>query len=125
MSKTTVVFFMYEDGSVPYKIWLDEIVNKRDRRAAIKCSVRLELLRDYSNMLRRPYSDYLRDGIYELRLEYGGVNYRILYFFHSNEIIIVTHGITKESKVPQKEIDIAVERKNLFESDSERYRYEE
>lgn len=125
MSKTTVVFFMYEDGSVPYKIWLDEIVNKRDRRAAIKCSVRLELLRDYSNMLRRPYSDYLRDGIYELRLEFGGVNYRILYFFHSNEIIVVTHGITKESKVPQKEIDIAVERKNLFESDSERYRYEE
>jgi len=32
---------------------------------------------------------------------------------------------TKEAKVPAKEIDLAIERKSLFESDPERYRYEE
>ncbi len=125
MPKTTVVFFKGEDGLVPYRTWLDTQVIRRDRRAAIKCTIRLELLRDQGSELRRPYADYLRDGIYELRLEFGGVNYRILYFFHHAEVVVVTHGLTKEGKVPAKEIDLAIERKSLFESDPERYRYEE
>ena len=125
MPKTTVVFFKDKDGSVPYKTWLDTQVIRRDRRAAIKCTIRLELLRDQGSELRRPYADYLRNGIYELRLEFGGVNYRILYFFQGAEVVVVTHGLTKEAKVPAKEIDLAIERKSLFESDPERYRYEE
>ncbi len=125
MPKTTVVFFKDKDGLVPYKTWLDAQVIRRDRRAAVKCTVRLELLRDQGSELRRPYADYLRNGIYELRLEFGGVNYRILYFFYGAEVVVVTHGLTKEAKVPAKEIDLAIERKSLFESDPERYRYEE
>ncbi len=95
------------------------------RLRRVRCTVRLELLRDQGRELRRPYADHLRDGIHELRLEFGGVNYRILYFFHSAEVVVVTHGLTKEAKVPAKEIDLAIERKSLFESDPERYRYEE
>jgi hypothetical protein len=30
-------------------------------------------------------ADYLRDGIYELRPTFGGIHYRILYFFHGHE----------------------------------------
>lgn len=124
MPKTRVVFFRDKDGSVPYKTWLDDQVVRRDRRAAVKCTVRLELLRDRGSELRRPYADYLRDGIYELRLEFGGVNYRVLYFFHGAEAVVVTQGLTKESAIPAKEIDLAVERKGLFESDPGRYSYE-
>lgn len=125
MPKTKILLFRDTDGSVPYKTWLDMVVAKRDRRAAIKCAVRLELLRDYGSELRRPYADYLRDGIHELRLEFGGVNYRILYFFHGAEAVVVTHGITKENKVPAREIDLAIERKGLFELDPVRHTYEE
>lgn len=125
MPKTIVVFFREEDGSVPYKRWLDVQVGRRDRRAAAKCAVRLELLRDHGRDLRRPYADYLRDGVYELRVEFGGVNYRILYFFAGSEIVVVSHGLTKEAEVSSKEIDLAVERKKLFELDPGRYRYEE
>ena len=125
MPKTKVVFFKDKDGSVPYKTWLDNPVAKRDRRAALKCTVRLELLRDLGSELRRPYADYLRDGIHELRLEFGGVNYRMLYFFHGAEAVVVTHGLTKEAKVPTREIDLAIERKGLFESNPGRHTYEE
>lgn len=58
-------------------------------------------------------------------MEFGGINYRILYFFHKAEAVVVTHGLTKEAQVPPREIDLAVERRKLFESDPERYRYEE
>lgn len=125
MPKTRVVFFRESDGSVPYKTWLDTHVARRDRRAAMKCTVRLELLRDHGSDLRRPYADYLRDGIYELRLEFGGVNYRILYFFHRAEAVVVTHGLTKEAKVSAGEVDLAVRRKGLFESNPGRHTYEE
>jgi hypothetical protein len=125
MPKTAVVFFREEDGSVPFKEWLDAQVGRRDRRAAAKCAVRLEMLRDQGRDLRRPYADYLRDGIHELRVEFGGVNYRILYFFHEAQIVVVTHGLTKEAQVSSKEIDLAVKRSRLFESDPERYRYEQ
>ena len=58
-------------------------------------------------------------------MEFGGVNYRMLYFFHGPEVVVVTHGLTKKAEVPAKDIDLAVERRELFESDPERYRYEE
>ena len=125
MPKTKIVLFRDTDSSVPYKTWLDSQVARRDRRAAIKCTVRLELLRDRGSELRRPYADYLRNGIHELRLEFGGVNYRILYFFYGAEVVVVTHGLMKKTKVPTREIDLAIERKDLFESDPVRHTYEE
>jgi hypothetical protein len=43
--------------------------------------VRIERLRDLGHELRRPEADYLRDGIYELRVGLGSVNHRMLYSF--------------------------------------------
>ncbi len=65
--------------------------------------------------LRRPGADLLRDGIYELRVGLSGINYRMLYFFHGNQAVVVTHGLKKEKRVPVKEIDLAIKRKTQFE----------
>jgi len=65
--------------------------------------------------LRRPYSDLLRDGIHELRARRGRVNYRMLYFFHGNDIAVVTHGLAKETAVPPADIERAIERKQRYE----------
>ena len=75
--------------------------------------------------LRRPEADLLRDGIYELRVGLSGVNYRMLYFFYGNKAVVISHGLTKERIVPPKEIDLALERKNRFESDPEGHSYQE
>lgn len=47
-----------------------------------KCLVRLERLEEEGHDLRRPEADYLRDDIYELRVRFQSVNYRMLYFFY-------------------------------------------
>lgn len=52
------------------------------KKALDKCRVRIERLRDLGHELRRPEADLLRDGIYELRVRLGTLNYRMLYFFH-------------------------------------------
>lgn len=123
MPKTQVILFQDSDGSVPYKTWLDNEVIKRDIRAAAKCNSLLTMLEDKGRYIRRPQGDYLRDGIYELRTKFGGVNYRLLYFFYGDVIAVVSHGLTKLDVVPDKDIDAAIERKKLFESDPERYSY--
>lgn len=125
MPKTTVVFFKDADGGVPVKEWLVSSVAARDGRALVKCKARLKYLRDNGTECRRPYADYLRDGIYELRVEFGGVNYRMLYFFAGHTVAVAAAGLTKEAKVPDKDIELTKRRKQLFESDPVRYSYYE
>jgi putative component of toxin-antitoxin plasmid stabilization module len=50
----------------------------------------------------------LRDGIYELRTRYGSVNYRILYGYAGQNIVLLSHGCTKEREVPKAEIERAI-----------------
>ena len=57
-------------------------------------------LEDLGHEIRRPEADLLRDGIYELRIGLQGINYRVLYFFHGKEAAVVSHGLTKERRVP-------------------------
>lgn len=75
--------------------------------------------------LRRPAADILRDGIYELRAKQGHVQYRLLYFFHGRNVAILAHGLTKEDKVPDADIERAVKRRRLFESHPEEHTYED
>jgi phage-related protein len=81
----------------------------------------LERLAQLGHELRRPEADYLRDGIYELRVGLQGINYRMLYFFHGREIVVISHGIVKERAVPPKEIEYALKNKAAYESDPEKH----
>ena len=87
--------------------------------------VRLDLLRGMGHELRRPHADFLRDGIYELRVDLQGIHYRVLYFFHGHAAIVVSHGVVKSQTVPCAEIDLALRRKSIFARDPERHTYEE
>jgi len=94
-------------------------------KAQDRCRVRLERLQQLGHELRRPEADFLRDGIYELRVGLHGINYRMLYFFHRREAVVISHGIVKERVVPSKEIELALKRKAQFEVSPTRHTYEE
>ncbi len=125
MPTTTVIFYQEEDGTAPVLQWLNDL-QKVDKKAWAKCVVRLERLAEAGHMLRRPEADYLRDGIYELRSKQGRVQYRMLYFFHGQNIAILANSLTKEgSAVPPIEIDRALKRKAKFEGNPIRHTYKE
>jgi phage-related protein len=119
--KTRVVLYRDIDGSCPFVEWFDELPAKIQD----KCYLRLERLSAMGDELRRPEADFLRDGICELRVGFRGVHHRILYFFHGAAAAVVSHGVVKEDVVPPKEIDLAVERKKLFQADPSRHTYQE
>jgi phage-related protein len=119
--QTTVILYQREDGSCPFLEWFSELTAK----AQDKCLVRLERLREMGHELRRPEADFLRDGIYELRVSLQGRQHRILYFFHGSIAAIVSHGIIKERTVPPEEIDRAIERKRRFAANPAKHTYEE
>lgn len=105
-----IVLFRETDGTVPLLNWLDDLPDK----AKDKCVARLNRLAELGHELRRPEADFLRDGIYELRVGLSGRNYRMLYFFHRNIAAVISHGLVKERQVPPVEIDRAIRRMREF-----------
>ncbi len=121
MPRTRVVFFRETNGTVPMLAWLDSLPTK----ALDKCRVRIGRLEELGHELRRPEADYLRDGIYELRVRFGTRNYRMLYFFHGNIAAVLTHGLAKEQRVPIADIQRAIRAKLKFVNDPRRHTYVE
>ena len=124
MPRTDVVFYQEDDDDVPVLDWLKEL-RRSDQRAYETCVAVIERLAEFGHELRRPLADFLRDGIYELRVRKGRVNYRILYFFHGRNLAILGHALTKENKVPKTDIERAIRRKRAFESDPTGHAYSE
>jgi hypothetical protein len=120
MPQTEVILFQETDGTVPLIEWLDKLPSKIE----VKCTVKIQRLEDMGYELHRPEADSLRDGIHELRVAYRGIQYRMLYFFHGKQAVI-SHGLKKDSVVPPKEIDIAIERRAQFESNPMKHTYRE
>ena len=119
-----VVFYKDVDDTVPVLAWLQEL-RRRQPRVFAKCQVRIKRLSEIGHELRRPEADYLRDGIHELRIRIGTVNYRILYFFHAQKIAVLAHALTQEAAVPVRDIDQAVERMRNFLAEPNKYTYRE
>ena len=107
----TVVLYETEDGKTPVEDWMDSL----DPKMRAKLIAMLLLLEEKGNALRKPYTESLGDGIFELRAIQGNNISRALFFFYFNQRIIVTNGfIKKQRKTPSSEIQIAKERRLDF-----------
>jgi phage-related protein len=109
-----VVLFRGTDGSVPILEWLESL----PERAVLQCRARVRMLSELGHLMRRPTAAYLRDGVYELRIRSDLVPYRLLYFFHGQSTVVLSHGFMKKSAaVPEVEIVRALQRKASYEAD--------
>ena len=118
MPRSEIIFYK-EGETVLVREWLKKLSTKVQK----KCLTFIAQLEMQGHELRRPVGDFLRDGIYELRPSYQGVQYRILYFFIGKDVVVLSHGITKENDVPDVDIKRAVERKKRFEADPKAHTY--
>lgn len=112
----SIDFYTLEDGRKPAKDFLDEL----DQKMRAKMVRTIELLEKNGPDLRKPYSEYLEDGIFELRAKVGSDISRELYFFFYDKKAILTNGFLKKSqKTPRKQLELAKKYKRDYE---ERYR---
>jgi phage-related protein len=125
LPQSRVVFYQEKRNDVPVLDWLKSLL-KQDRKGYANCVARISQLAELGHELRRPTADYLRDGIYELRAKHRNVQYRILYFFHGQNVAILAHALIKEgSPVPNLDIERAIKRKEQFEKNPDKYTYSE
>lgn len=118
MPKTEVVYYAESSGKAPALDWiLAQPADVQDKLFA-----RVLRLEAEGHALRRPEAAPLRDGIYELRVRHGKVNYRLLYGFHRRRGVIAL-GCTKEAKVDEADIDRAVTRMTTYAKDPQRHTF--
>lgn len=67
------------------------------------------------NRISKKFVDYIRDGLYELRINSGGNIYRIFFIFDDGNIIVLFNGFQKKTKTtPESEINKALKIKNEY-----------
>ena len=113
MPAVHLIIYRAVDGTAPLVEWM-EYLRMRVPGAYAKSIAKLRLLSERGHELRRPAADFLRDGIYELRMRQRNVNYRILYFFHGKDTAVLSHGLTKTARVPASAIDRAIVARTNF-----------
>ena len=102
--KYQVDFYETIDGKQPAKDFLLSL----DYAMRAKMISTISILQDNGPELRKPYSEHLNNGIFELRARVGTNISRVLYFFYVGKNIILTNGFVKKTqKTPQEEIEKA------------------
>jgi len=102
-----LVFYTAERGDSP----LDDFLDGLDKKSRAKVAAYMSLLEEEGQNLKRPYADIVRGKIRELRIHYVSNHYRILYFFHMFDQIVLVHAFSKKTRqLKKKDIDLAEKR---------------
>ena len=111
MREFRVIFYSTSSGREPAKEFLDSL----DLKMKAKMVKTIAFLQDVGTAAREPYSEYIDDGIFELRAKVGSDISRVMYFFFAGGKIILTNGfIKKTQKTPKNEIELAKKYRNDY-----------
>ena len=107
-----VVFYETATGEKPAKAFLLALATKlRAKAFSTIC-----LLEENGNELREPYSKYITNGIFELRVKQSTDIVRVFYFFVEGKRIILTNGYTKkQEELDKRELERAIQYKRDHE----------
>jgi phage-related protein len=103
----------------PYKDYFWEFYNPLNQKIKDKVDFVLQILISVE-IVSTKFFKHLEDGIYEIRIEWGGNIYRIFSFFDDNKLVILLHGFQKKTqKTPRKEIERAKNLRRDYYADKE------
>lgn len=108
----TVEFYRLPNGNSPIEEFLDSLTGKQ----AQKVLWILQLVEEL-DVVPRQYFKKLADseGVWEVRIQFGNDIFRLLGFFESGTLLILTNGFAKKTqKTPPQEIALAVRRKEEY-----------
>ena len=110
----SILFYKTVSGRCPVQEHLDTLPDK----TVCKIAWVLRAVRD----LERVPAHYLKklvntNDIWEVRVDVGRNTFRLLGFFHKQELIVLTNSFQKKSqKTPQSEVKLAEDRKSEYMS---------
>jgi len=78
------------------------------------------LLLKSQERLPKKFVKLIRDGIYELRAEFGGKIFRVFFIFDDGEIVVLFNGFQKKTqKTPKGEIEKAIKIREAYYADKQ------
>jgi len=108
----TVDFYRLPNSNSPVEAFLDSLTG----RQAQKVLWVLQLIEEL-DVVPRQYFKKLVDseGIWEVRIQFGNDIFRLLGFFDSGALLILTNGFAKKTqKTPPQEVALAIRRKEEY-----------
>jgi len=93
----------YEDakGQKPVK----EFITSFDEKTKAKILARIVYLQEHWHEVKRPFIDYVDEGLYELRVEFAWNTVRVIYAYMFKNYIVLLHGLKKKTvKLPKNDI---------------------
>jgi len=107
-----VEYYELPNGKKPVETFLDSL----EMKMRVKALGSIDILAEFGNTLREPYSKAVGKGLFELRIKFAGDITRIFYFFVVDNKIILTNGFIKKTrKTPPNEITLAMKYKADYE----------
>ena len=112
-----VVYFVTESGRRPVEEFVDALTIRSQRKFVDV----VELLEDFGRNLSSPHAKYIGNDLFELRFMGREGAIRILYFFFHREKVVFTNAFIKKSnKTPEREKNLATERRKIYFAAAER-----
>jgi phage-related protein len=105
--------YIADSGNRPAEEWLKQI----DPDARAKLTALLKRLEICGPRVRTEFPNFfdsLGDDIYEIRLFYRGLWYRLIYFYGPKEAVVCHGFMKKTNKTPPKEQKTALERMRIY-----------
>ena len=104
----TIEFYRFANGKSPIEEFLDALSSKQAQKV-------LWVLRLVEDLEIVPLQYFKKltgtNNLWEVRVQVGGDIFRLLGFFESGKLLILTHGFAKKTqKTPQQEIALAANR---------------
>ena len=99
---------------IAYGSYYNEFLETLNENEKLKLKYILSLL-ETSDRMPVKFMKYIRDGLYELRMEYNGNIYRLFFIFDNDYIVVLFNGFQKKTdKTPQNEIEKALKIKKEY-----------
>jgi phage-related protein len=108
----TVNFYRLPNGQSPIESFLDSLTGKQ----AQKVLWVLQIIEELESVPRQYFKKLVdSEGIWEVRIQFGNDIFRLLGFFESGSLLILTNGFAKKTqKTPPQEIALAIRRKSEY-----------
>ncbi|GHT14976.1 hypothetical protein AGMMS4956_13970 [Bacteroidia bacterium] len=88
-------------------------------KVVVKLQYIIALLETVDRMPTK-FIKHLRDGLYELRIEYEGNIYRVFFIFDEGQVVVLFNGFQKKTqKTPIGEIEKALSLKEAYYADKQ------
>jgi phage-related protein len=99
---------------IAFGSYYNDFTKTLNNKELLKLKYILSLLEN-SDRMPVKFIKFIRDGLYELRMEYNGNIFRIFFIFDDGQVVVLFNGFQKKTqKTPDNEINKALKIKEDY-----------